>query len=1059
MPYRLRIVVGAWIMLGCALAAAIENPETSKSKPAADNVASSVEPAVEFSRDIKPLLAEHCIRCHGPDKAEAGLNLTDRNSTLGKLESGAHGIVAGKPDASELLRRVTSRDESVRMPPEGKLLTAAEVDKLRRWIAAGAEYQTHWAYRPLTSPAVPRVADSSWSRVPLDTFVLAKLEAKKIQPSPEADRAVQIKRLYFDLLGLLPKPEEVDAYVADQSTGAYEQLVDRLLASPHFGERWGRHWLDMARYADSDGYEKDRARPDAYVFRDWVIKALNDDMPFDRFTIDQLAGDLLPNASASQKIATAFNRQTLTNEEGGVDQEEYRINAVFDRTDTIGTVWLGLTLGCAKCHNHKYDEISQAEYYQMFAFFNGADEATATLPVKGGDRAVIEKKWIPAEEALEARKRELAPAELQWEIEQRKLVMSLQNTPLKAEPVELAEVKASSGLKFAKQKDGSYLAELPKTSDGKKPTTPDVDTYLLTFEPKLKELTGLRLNAIPDDTLPNKMHGFGPDGSFVVTSLRAEIVDAAGKMLRPLQLQRPTADAVDASFKSLEVLAAAPLKAGQTKKTGWSLGAGKFKGPQYLQVRFMAPLTLAAGERIAVTVDQAAGERRTLGRFRLQTLTGDGGELHIPAEVVAALKMYPEKRVAKTKETLFEYFADQDPTIKKLKAEVAAALKASKAEVMPIRTIATPLHQRKTFVFHRGDFLSPADEVKSDLLRVLPKPKADGTAYSRLDLARWLVGPENHLTPRVVANQIWARLFGVGIVRTVNDFGVRGDVPSNPELLDWLAVELRSGTGAGLTKAAAKPWSLKSFLKVILMSSTYRQASTHRPELVDVDPQNTLLARQNRLRVEGEIVRDLALSAGGLLSPKIGGPSVFPSMPADLAKLSYANNFSWTESSGDDRYRRGMYTFFKRTVPHPTLMTFDCPDANVTCVNRSVSNTPLQALTLLNNEAFVEASQAMAKRLLSAKPSAEKSAAAVVEDRARLEDAMRVCLARAPEADELVRLSELLEQARKYYKSAPDEAKKMTGRFADPKIPAAEAAAWTATVRVLLNLDEFITRE
>ena len=473
----------------------------------------------------------------------------------------------------------------------------------------------------------------------------------------------------------------------------------------------------------------------------------------------------------------------------------------------------------------------------------------------------------------------------------------------------------------------------------------------------------------------------------------------------------------------------------------------------------MAPLTLAAGERIAVVVDQSAGERQTLGRFRLQALTGDAGELHIPAEVVAALKMYPEKRVAKTKETLFEYFADQDPTIKKLKAEVAAALKASKAEVMPVRTIAPPLHDRKTFVFHRGDFLSPTDEVRSDLLHVLPKPKSGGTAYSRLDLARWLVGPENHLTPRVVANQIWARLFGAGIVRTVNDFGVRGDVPSNPELLDWLAVELRSGSGAGLTKSAAKPWSLKSFLKVILMSSTYRQASTHRPELVDIDPQNVLLARQNRLRVEGEIVRDLALSAGGLLSPKIGGPSVFPSMPADLAKLSYANNFSWTESSGDDRYRRGMYTFFKRTVPHPTLMTFDCPDANVTCVNRGVSNTPLQALTLLNNEAFVEASQAMAKRLLAAKPVAEKSAAAVVEDRARLEDAMRLCLARAPEADELMRLSELLEQARKYYKSAPDEAKKMTGRFADPKIPAAEAAAWTATVRVLLNLDEFITRE
>jgi len=1051
MPYRLRIVVGAWIIFGCALASAGEL------SPARDQ--SSVEqPPVEFSRDIKPLLAEHCIRCHGPDKAEGGLNLTERKSALAKLESGAVSIVAGKPDESELLRRVASHDEAERMPPEGKALTPAEIAKLRRWIAAGAEYQTHWAYRPLTAPAAPRVADAAWVRVPLDAFVLAKLEAKKIRPSPEADRAVQIKRLYFDLLGLLPKPEEVEAYVNDKSTGAYEALVDRLLASPHFGERWGRHWLDMARYADSDGYEKDRARPDAYIFRDWVIRAMNDDLPFDRFTLEQLAGDLLPHATASQKIATAFNRQTLTNEEGGVDQEEYRINAVFDRTDTLGTVWLGLTLGCAKCHNHKYDEISQAEYYRMFAFFNGADEALTKLPVKGGDGAVIEKKWIPAEAALEARRRELAPAELKWETEQRKLLMSGANTPLKAEPVEIAELKTASGLKFAKQKDGSYRADLSKEDTSKKPTTPDVDTYTLTFETKLTDLTGLRLDALPDDTLPNKLHGFGPDGSFVVTSLRADVVDAAGRTLRPIKLQRAMADAVDASFKTLDVLDITESKS-KDKKTGWSLGAGKFKTAHYLQVRFMAPLKLAAGERVSVTVDQSAGERRTLGRFRLQALTGDGAELHIPADVVAALKAYPEKRVATMKETLFSFFADQDPTIKRLKAEVAAALASSKAEVMPVRTISTALHERKTFVFHRGDFLSPAEEVRSDLLRVLPKPKADGKPYSRLDLATWLVGPENHLTPRVVANQIWTRLFGVGIVRTVNDFGVRGDVPSNPELLDWLAVELRSGSGAGLSKHGAKPWSLKSFLKVILMSNTYRQASTHRPELVELDPQNTLLARQNRLRVEGEIVRDLALSAGGLLSPKIGGPSVFPSMPADLAKLSYANNFSWTESTGDDRYRRGMYTFFKRTVPHPTLMTFDCPDANTTCVNRGVSNTPLQALTLLNNEAFVEASQAMAKRLLAAKPTEAKSAGAAVDDRARLADAVQLCLARAPETDELDRLDDLLEQARKYYQASPDEAKKMIGRFADPKIPAAETAAWTATVRVLLNLDEFITRE
>ena len=1088
MPYRLRVVVGAWLAVVCvALLSSVELRAAAAAELSPARTSQTESPPVEFSRDIKPLLAEHCIRCHGPDKAEGGLNLTDRAKVVGKLESGVAGLVAGKPDESEIIRRVTSHDEAVRMPPEGKPLAAADVAKLRRWIASGAEYQTHWAYRPLKSPAAPAVKNDAWIRTPLDAFVLAKLEAKQIAPSPEAERVVLIKRLYFDLLGLLPKPEEVEAFVADKSSGAYEALVDRLLASPHFGERWGRHWLDMARYADSDGYEKDRARPDAYVFRDWVIKALNDDVPFDRFTIEQLAGDLLPGATASQRIATAFNRQTLTNEEGGVDQEEFRINAVFDRTDTIGTVWLGLTLGCAKCHNHKYDEISQNEYYSMFAFFNEADEAETKLPVKGGDAATIASKWIPLQAQLEARKRELAPAELAWEIEQRKYIMSLANTPLKVEPLELAEVKSAAGQKFAKQKDGSYLVELPKSfSPGEKvaegrmrvneaaviksadtktssqPAVPATDTYTLTFESKLPSLTGLRLDAIPDDSLPKKLHGLGTDGHFVITSLKAEITDKAGKK-RPLKLQRATADATDSGYKAIDVLEAAALKKGEVRKTGWSLGVGKFNKAQYLQVRFMEPLTLAAGERIELAVEQSNGEHRLLGRFKLQALTGDGAELHIPVEVATALKMYPEKRVAKSKETLFEYFADRDEQIRKLKAEVAAALAGSKAEVMPIRTIASPLHVRKTHRFDRGDFLSPQNEVTTGTLGVLPPPKKDGKGYSRLDLARWLVGSENHLTPRVVANQIWARLFGAGIVRTVNDFGVRGDVPSHPELLDWLAAELRSGTGAGLTKNAPKPWSLKSFLKTVLMSNTYRQASTHRPELVDLDPQNTLLARQNRLRVEGEIVRDLVLAAGGLLSPKIGGPSVFPTMPPDLAKLSYANSFSWTDSKGDDLYRRGMYTFFKRTVPHPTLMTFDCPDANTTCVNRSVSNTPLQALTLLNNEAFVEASQSLAARLLAEKPSDAKSAAAKVDDQARLAAAVRTCLARSPEAGEVERLAALLGEARKYYQTAPNEATKMIGRFTDKKKPdaklAAEQAAWTATVRVLMNLDEFITRE
>ncbi|MGC3970089.1 MAG: DUF1553 domain-containing protein [Pirellulales bacterium] len=517
-------------------------------------------------------------------------------------------------------------------------------------------------------------------------------------------------------------------------------------------------------------------------------------------------------------------------------------------------------------------------------------------------------------------------------------------------------------------------------------------------------------------------------------------------------------------------------------------------------MRTRKPLSLADGEHLQIVLDQQYGGSHFFGRFKLRGLTGNARELHLPPEIVTALKMYPEKRVAATRTLLFNHYSAQDGQTVKLQAEIDATLQQYKAEMMPVRMINTALNPRKSHRFDRGDFLSPAEEVKPGLLHVVPKAessqanKKPGVAKlsrveagqklstmpvrfvaaekregksakpapsaetesaephnSRLDLARWLVSVENPLTPRVVVNQIWYRLFGAGIVRSVGDFGARGELPSHPELLDWLAA----------TYQRDLKWGTKAFLKTILMSATYRQASTHRPELVEIDPLNTLLARQNRLRVEGEVVRDLVLDSAGLLNPKVGGPSVFPPMPPELAKLSYANSFSWTDSKGDDRYRRGMYTFFKRTIPHPTLMTFDCPDANVTCVNRTVSNTPLQALTLLNNESFVEASQSLAKRLLTDDEIGKANAAAKSQagDNARLAAALQICLARKARTDELDRLDNLLENAREFYQDHPEEAEQMIGRFAVPTVPNAEAAAWTATLRVLLNLDEFITRE
>ncbi len=1045
----------AFRILGCGAALVLSATLGSPAFSAVAETATVGKKTVDFTRDVQPLLAEHCLACHGRDKAEAGLNLSERSTALAKLDGGTFGIVAGRPEQSELIRRISSHDETERMPPEKKPLKPAEIETLTRWIAEGADYRGHWSFQPLVRPEPPRTSPAVQVRNPIDSFVRAKLEAQRIEPSPEAEPYVLVKRLSLDLTGLLPKPADVDAFVrayaassSSEKEKAYAALVDKLLASPHFGERWGRHWLDMARYADSDGYEKDRARPDAYVYRDWVINALNADLPFDRFTIEQLAGDLLPDATPQQKIATAFNRQTLTNEEGGVDQEEYRVNAVFDRTDTLGSVWLGLTVGCAKCHTHKYDPISHTEYYRLFAFFNEADEVSVKLPVAATDLAALERKIDPLEDALQARRRAIAPDEQRWEETERAQLETTKGTPLKLESSEPLEVRARSGVKFLLQKDGSYLvdpaSQVARTAarDGAskaaetKPssTAGDTDTYEITFAAGSTDITGFRVDSIVDPSLPKKSAARAADGNFVVTRLSAAVVDGRGRTLREVRLQRAAADFEQAGFKAAGVVAAVA-----DPKTGWGV-APKVDAGHYVQVRTTEPLTLAKHERLQLSIEQNFGKQHVLGRFKVRLISGDAKELHLPAEVVSALKMYPEKRVAATKAVLFDFYASRDPEVRELTAKIEATYKEFKAQLMPVRTVATPLKSRRTHRFDRGDFLAPREGVDVGTLAVLPPLEAPGGRATRLDLARWLVGPSNPLTPRVVANQVWARLFGAGIVRTASDFGARGEVPSHPELLDWLAVAYRDDA----------QWSTKRFLKTIVTSATYRQASVHRPELVDVDANNTLLARQNRLRVEGEVVRDLALDVAGLLSTKIGGPSVFPPMPGDLAKLSYAGNFSWTDSVGESRYRRGMYTFFKRTIPHPTLMTFDCPDANTACINRSVSNTPLQALTLLNNESFVEASQSLAKAL---------AADAAVDDRARLSRAVKQCLARDPATEELDRLERLLRSARDYYRNDAKGAEQLIGRYAVASTPQAETAAWVAAVRVLLNLDEFITRE
>ncbi|MEQ1860022.1 MAG: PSD1 and planctomycete cytochrome C domain-containing protein [Chthoniobacteraceae bacterium] len=964
--------------------------------------------AVDFARDIQPLFAEYCFECHGPDKAKGGLVLTSRDAVLKELESGDHAVVPGNLEQSTLITRLFSTDADEMMPPKKKEKRPkpAEIELIKKWIASGAEWSVHWAYRPIVKPKTT----SS-----IDAFVRATLAEKKIAPSPEADRHTLIKRVFYDLLGLPPTPEEVDAFVNDKSPDAYAKLVERALASPHFGERWGRHWLDRARYADSDGYEKDKARPDAWRYRDWVIEAVNRDMPFDQFSIEQLAGDLLPNPTPEQILATAFHRQTLTNTEGGVDQEQFRNEAVFDRTETTGSVWLAHTVGCARCHNHKYDQISQAEYYRMFAFFNNAAETNAKVGVSAAELAAFEKKNAAHAAKLRALQAKLAKARaplfdklLDWEKETNARLVAVGANKPDPEPLALESVTSDGGTKWLVREDHSATAN----SAGK-----DKENYTVVATLPAAQISALRLDVLADTLLPGQGPGRSPNGNFVLSEI--EVRTDAG----PVELHSPGAD-----FSQKGFLVAAAIDG--KPETGWGVGGGVGKSHD-ATFRFVRPIDGAKTPRITVTLSHQYGKEHAIGRFRLVGLEGETSESIVPAELKRLLAIGSEKWTNESKDQIVDWLVKLDPAASAAADALEAAEESGpKPPLMDVRVLAQRRVPRKTHVFHRGEFLSPAELVRPGTPAILPPIKGRNGEPDRLDFAHWLVSRDNPLTARVIVNQFWMHLFGEGLVRTPADFGVRGDRPTHAELLDWLASEF-----------VAKGWSRKQLIRIIMTSATYRQRSDTRADLNDLDPRNTLLARQNRLRVEGEVVRDLHLAAGGLLSRKIGGPSVFPPQPPEIAALSYAGNFKWTDSKGDDRYRRGMYTFFKRTAPYPDLMTFDCPDANTANIRRTVSNTPLQALTTLNADTFNEAARALAARALKAGG----------DDNARLSCAFQLCLVRAPRSEESAALLGLLNDARAYYATHADDAKKMGGDI--------ETAAWTGVTRIILNTDEFITRE
>ena len=1027
----------AFLLLALLTGSSIRAAAAAKAPVNLAQLPAPVRGPVDYAKDIQPILAKNCYACHGAEKQKSGLRLDRKADALLGGDSGKI-ILPGKSAESILIHNVAGLDPDTIMPPEDERLTAAEIGKLRAWIDAGAVWPDdapasagkdarHWAFKPAERASVPRVKDKTWIRNPIDAFVLARLEKEKIAPSPEADRPALLRRLSLDLLGLLPTPEEAVAFANDTRPDTYERVVDRLLASPHFGERWGRHWLDLARYADSDGYEADRPRPYAYLFRDWVIDAINRDLPFDQFTIEQLAGDLLPNASDQQKRATGFHRQTLTTREGGVDKEEFRTKATVDRVSTTGAAWLGLTVGCAECHTHKFDPITQREFYQLYAFFNNASEKDIPAP-RPEELAAYERQM----KTWEAKETELEPAlqaYLQGIVETK---LPEWERTLKRPSARWSVLTPQKVLHSIEDVDTPLKAGKDHTISSR-PRDPLHSRFTIETKASLQGVTGFRVEVLDE---PGKTVGLGAKGDFALSEFTVAVRTGDGEP-RKVELASAEADFAVAGGEAAKAIDG-------ENETGWSIGPQTHRD-HVIVFATKTPLDLPAGATLIFQF-----EHHTVGlinRFRLAATTSAGPlePSTLPDAIGAILDTPREQRSESQHAALRRYFGERVDEKGRVLREGITAHTAKKPKFPETTAAILEAEERKTHVHTRGDFLRPGDEVEPATLRVLHPFHPRGDKPDRLDLARWLVDPANPLTPRVTVNHVWKNLFGRALVSSVNDFGTRGEKPSHPELLDWLAVTFASTPNAQLGLG----WSRKALIRLIVTSAAYRQSSATRPELVAHDPNNVLLARQNRFRLDAENVRDIYLAASGLLNPAIGGPSMRPQLPADIAALGYANSVKWEESKGAERYRRGLYIFFQRTVPYPMLMTFDAPDSNTTCTARERSNTPLQALALLNDPVFFECAQALGSRV----------AGEPVPPEEKMRRAFRLCLTREPSPAELERLQRLYFGQKQMMKNQPENAALIAGEATPEAADREEKATLIAVSRVIMNLDEFVTRD
>jgi hypothetical protein len=984
---------------------------------------------VSFNRDVRPILASRCFVCHGQDEEDrqAGLRLDIRDEAVA---SGA--IASGQPDDSELVYRIFSHDETEVMPPpdSGEPLDQADKELLKRWIREGARYEKHWAFVPPQMPAVPPVPEGSQAGNPIDHFVLRELGKRQLQAAPPADRYKLVRRLYLDLIGLPPGIAEADAFARSADPGAYEKLVDQLLESPRYGERWAQPWLDLARYADTNGYEKDRPRS-IWPWRDWVIRALNDDMPFDRFTVEQLAGDMLPDATPEQIIATGFHRNTMLNEEGGIDPLEYRFLAMVDRVATTSLVWMGLTMDCAQCHSHKYDPVSHTDYYRFMALLNNADEPDYSIPDPDKLRArrQVEARICRLEESLASK----FPAAEGQGSETERRAANLQREF--SDWIAATRTVAADWSIIRPQHMETNLPRLEVLDDGSIFSTGDItkrDVFELIFDlqPGDLPISALRLEALPDDRLPaggpGRTYYEGRKGDFFVSEVSAA-ADGVGLAFSGSSHSYGETDGETTPQENRAVFDG-------DGSTGWQPRDRKGQRLQ-LVLNLQKPIESAQQLRIKLLFERHYAV--SLGRFRVSvTSQANAVANRLPARVEAILAADAESTWSDTeRKQVMREFLLTTPLLAEAREELEELKKSLPFMTQTLVMQERPAdHPRPAFRHHRGEFLSPREQVTPAIPDLFAaETSADRRPADRLQLARWLASEANPLVARVVVNRAWREFFGAGLVRTNGDFGVQSPPPTHPDLLDWLAVDFMQNG-----------WSMKHLHRRIVTSATYRQDSAASPDLIQRDPQNRWLARGPRFRVSGEMLRDIILKASGLLSDKMYGPGVRPPQPASVTALAYGAT-PWTPSSGEDRYRRSIYTFRKRTAAFAAYTVFDAPSGESCVVRRNRSNTPLQALTILNDEMYQEMARALARKTIEQKFGTAADSARFI---------FRRLLTRPPDDSELEALVG-------YYQtqlSRLEQGELQADLIGGDQQAAPELAAWSMVARVVMNLDETITK-